>query len=91
VTQSSTAEADPPQADPEEEPAALPGQPVTLVEGSTFAVSGRSGDMNSDGPQGLFFRDVRVLSTWRLRLDDRPVQVLTVLAEEPFRASFLGG
>jgi hypothetical protein len=47
--------------------------------------------MNSDGPQGLFFRDVRVLSTWRLRLDDRPVQVLTVLAEEPFRASFLGG
>src|SRR3954471_13741345 len=33
-----TAEADPPQADPEEEPAALPGQPVTLVEGSTFAV-----------------------------------------------------
>src|SRR4051794_13771523 len=90
VTQSSTAEADPPQADPEEEPAALPGQPVTLVEGSTFAVSGRSGDMNPDGPQGLFFRDVRVLSTWRLRLDDRPVQVLTVLAEEPFRASFLG-
>ncbi|HEY4602706.1 MAG TPA: glycogen debranching N-terminal domain-containing protein [Blastococcus sp.] len=90
MTQPSTAEADRPQADPEEEPAALPGQPVTLVEGSTFAVSGRSGDMNSDGPQGLFFRDVRVLSTWRLRLDDRPVQVLTVLAEEPFRASFLG-
>jgi glycogen debranching enzyme len=89
MTQPSTAAAGLVPADPEEEPAAPAGQPVTLVEGSTFAVSGRSGDMNADGPEGLFFRDVRVLSTWRLRLDDRPLQVLAVLPQEPFRTTFL--
>jgi glycogen debranching enzyme len=90
MTQSSTADTVPAHADPEEEPAALAGQPVTLVEGSTFAVSGRSGEMNADGPEGLFFRDVRMLSTWRLRLDDRRLQVLAVLPQEPFRTTFLG-
>jgi glycogen debranching enzyme len=89
MTQSSTAEVNPVLVDPEEEPAAPSTQPVTLIEGSTFAVSGRSGDMNADGPEGLFFRDVRVLSTWRLRLDDLPLQVLAVLPEEPFRTAFL--
>ncbi|MCW2508411.1 MAG: sle [Modestobacter sp.] len=89
MTESSTVAAGPASADPEEEPAVAAGQPVTLVEGSTFAVSGRSGEMNAEGPEGLFFRDVRVLSTWRLRLDDRPVQVLTVLSPEPFQSTFL--
>jgi len=88
LTQSSTADAGP-FFDPEEEPAAPAGQPVTLVEGSTFAVSGRSGDMGAEGPEGLFFRDVRMLSTWRLRLDDHPLQVLSVLPHEPFRTTFL--
>src|SRR4051812_15408867 len=89
MTQSSTAPADLVHADPEEEPAAPAGQPVTLVEGSTFAISGRSGDMKADGPGGLFSRDVRVLSTWRLRLDDGPLQVLDVPPHEPFRTTFL--
>src|SRR4051794_2431238 len=89
MTQSSPAPADLVHADPEEEPAAPAGQPVTLVEGSTFAVSGRSGDMGAEGPEGLFFRDVRMLSTWRLRLDDHPLQVLSVLPHEPFRTTFL--
>jgi glycogen debranching enzyme len=89
MTQPSTTAAGLGRAEPEEEPAAPAGQPVTLVEGSTFAVSGRSGEMNADGPEGLFFRDVRVLSTWRLRLDDRPLQVLAVLPQEPFRTTFL--
>jgi glycogen debranching enzyme len=89
MTESTAVAAGPGPADPEEEPAVAAGQPVTLVEGSTFAVSGRSGEMNADGPEGLFFRDVRVLSTWRLRLDDRPLQVLTVLSPEPFQSTFL--
>jgi glycogen debranching enzyme len=89
MTEPSTVAAGPAPADPEEEPAVAPGQSVTLVEGSTFAVSGRSGDMNADGPEGLFFRDARVVSTWRLRLDDRPLQVLAVLPQEPFQSNFL--
>ncbi|HEV7210866.1 MAG TPA: glycogen debranching N-terminal domain-containing protein, partial [Blastococcus sp.] len=74
---------------PDEEPPASTEPPVTLVEGTTFAVSGRSGDMNADGAEGLFFRDVRILSTWRLRLDEGPLEVLTVLPGEPFRTTFL--
>jgi glycogen debranching enzyme len=89
MSQSSTADVGPVLVDPEEEPTTPTVQPVTLVEGSTFAVSGRSGDMSSEGPEGLFFQDVRVLSTWRLRLDDRPLQVLAVLPHEPFRTTFL--
>ena len=76
-------------ADPEEEPAVEAAYSVTLVEGSTFAVSGRSGDMDPEHPQGLFFRDTRVLATWRLRLGGGPIQVLTVVPREPFRATFL--
>lgn len=75
--------------DPEMEPAAPVGESVTLVEGSTFAISGRSGDMSSGGSEGLFFRDVRLLSTWRLRLDDEPLQPLAVLGHDPFHATFL--
>jgi glycogen debranching enzyme len=89
MTESTAVAAGPVPADAEEEPVNAAGQPVTLVEGSTFAVSGRSGDMGAQGPEGLFFRDVRVLSTWRLRLDDHPLQVLSVLPHEPFRTTFL--
>jgi len=35
---------------------------VTLVEGTTFALSGRAGDMHDDFPHGLFVLDTRMLS-----------------------------
>jgi glycogen debranching enzyme len=38
----------------------------------------------------LFFRDTRILSAWQLRLDDEPIEPLAVMAEEPYRATFLG-
>ncbi|MDQ3733582.1 MAG: amylo-alpha-1,6-glucosidase [Actinomycetota bacterium] len=62
---------------------------VTLVEGSTFAISGRSGDMDADSPQGLFFCDTRILSNWKLRVDGHTPQPLAVLASDPYRATFL--
>ncbi|WP_222270525.1 amylo-alpha-1,6-glucosidase [Modestobacter marinus] len=71
------------------EPVTAPNQAVTLVEGSTFCVGPPSGDLRGDGPEGLFFRDTRIVSDWRLRLDDSPLQPLTVLRQEPFRATFL--
>src|SRR6185312_301200 len=53
---------------PSDEPVAL--DPVTgaltLVDGTTFCLSGRSGDFNG-GAHGLFFADVRALSTLQLR------------------------
>ena len=71
------------------EPAPLGPGVVTLVEGSSFCVCGRSGDIDGRGPQGLFFRDARVVSEWRLRVGGHPVQVLSVMPEEPFRARFV--
>ncbi|MFF4394535.1 glycogen debranching N-terminal domain-containing protein [Streptomyces sp. NPDC001480] len=55
----------------ETEPAVLTltAATFTLVEGRTFCVSGTSDDMEAEVPQGLFFRDVRVISDWQLRGD----------------------
>ncbi|MGD0743484.1 MAG: glycogen debranching N-terminal domain-containing protein [Acidimicrobiales bacterium] len=68
----------------------LVGTTVTLVEGTSFAISTASGDIDPGGPQGLFYRDTRYLSTWRLRVDDQPVQMLAVVPSDPFAARFLG-
>ena len=44
---------------------------VTLVEGSSFCISSRSGEIDPDHPQGLFFRDTRFVSELRLRSTGR--------------------
>lgn len=62
---------------------------VTLVEGSTFCLSGSTGDIRPGTSHGLFFRDARVISRWQLRLDGQPLQALSVLAGEAFAARFL--
>ncbi|MCC3763505.1 hypothetical protein K3N28_10505 [Glycomyces sp. TRM65418] len=66
------------------------GEVITLVEGTTFCLSDRSGDVTPGGAQGLFVRDARVLSRWQLHLDGHPVQPLTVLGKEAFAARFVG-
>jgi glycogen debranching enzyme len=65
---------------------------VTLVEGSTFCISGISGDIQRDHPHGLFVADTRVLSCWRLAIDGEPVENLSALENpaEPYRATFVG-
>ena len=72
-----------------DEPATPSMGAVTLVEGSTFCVSGRTGDMDAAAPQGLFYRDTRVLSTWQLRVHAGAQQLLTVLLPDAFRAVFV--
>ncbi|MCW2566442.1 MAG: hypothetical protein JWN54_539 [Mycobacterium sp.] len=73
----------------EEEPAVHATGVVTLVEGSTFCITGRSGDVAAGSPQGLFFRDTRILSEWRLRVGGEAPQVLSVLPGAPYRTTFL--
>jgi glycogen debranching enzyme len=72
------------------EPARLSGGTVSLLEGSSFCLCEQTGDINGGSPHGLFFRDTRILSEWQLRLDDEPVEPLAVMAEAPYRATFLG-
>ncbi|HEX4902757.1 MAG TPA: glycogen debranching N-terminal domain-containing protein [Acidimicrobiales bacterium] len=61
---------------------------VTLVEGQTFALSGRTGDMREDLPNGLFVLDTRVLSRWELRVNGHQLEPLAVELETPFAARF---
>jgi hypothetical protein len=45
---------------------------VSILDGSTFVVSDRSGDIDAspDQPHGLFHKDTRFLSLRRLTVDD---------------------
>jgi glycogen debranching enzyme len=76
---------------PESEPARLGSSDsiVTLVEGSAFAVSGRSGDFHADHPEGLFFLDTRFLSQMVLSVNGVLPEPLAVLPREPFATTFV--
>jgi len=63
---------------------------VTLVEGQSFCLSGRTGDIAADFPHGLFVFDTRVLSRWELRLNGHRLEPLSVDVRAPFSASFIG-
>jgi glycogen debranching enzyme len=65
------------------------GGVVTLVDESTFAISGRSGDMIVGSAQGLFVRDTRILSRFELRVNGGPPEPLAALAEDPFSGTFV--
>src|SRR5471030_1280824 len=54
---------------------------VTLVEGSAFCISSRSGEIDPSRPQGLFFRDTRFISELRCTLNG--------LSPEPFSGVFV--
>ncbi|MGH9266879.1 MAG: amylo-alpha-1,6-glucosidase [Acidimicrobiales bacterium] len=67
----------------------VPGGTVTLVEGSAFCISGRSGDMAPGSPQGLFFLDTRILSRLEMKVNGQAPEPLAASAPEPFSAVFV--
>ncbi|WP_436976052.1 amylo-alpha-1,6-glucosidase [Nocardia xishanensis] len=62
---------------------------VTLVEGSTFCLSDSGGAIDPSRAQGLFVRDTRVLSRWRLTVDGRAPQPLSVQYADPYSVTLL--
>src|SRR5690606_15556090 len=52
--------------------------PLTLVHGGTFVMSEHSGDIDPTGYQGIYHRDIRVLSAATLTLDGHRPRVLAV-------------
>jgi len=66
-----------------------PSGTVTLVQGSSFCISSRSGDILPDRPHGLFFRDTRFLSRFELRINGQQPEPLTADSTEPFSATFV--
>jgi len=80
------------------EPWTFAGQPagldraggvVTLVDESTFTISGRMGDMVPGSAQGLFVRDTRVLSRLELLVNGKRPEPLSAVSEDPFSATFV--
>ncbi|MFP5218413.1 MAG: glycogen debranching N-terminal domain-containing protein [Actinomycetes bacterium] len=69
---------------------AAPDAAVAAVGGSTFCLSNSSGDIDPLRAHGLFHRDARIVSRWRLLLDGRPAQPLAARSPEPFSALFIG-
>ena len=64
---------------------------VKILDGSTFAVSDRVGNIDAgpEQPHGLFFKDTRYLSKWVLSMSDgRPLQVLSTDEFDYFSAQF---
>ena len=59
---------------------------VTLVDESTFAISGRAGDVTTGGAQGLFFRDTRILSRLEVLVNGDRTESLAALTDDPFRS-----
>ncbi len=65
------------------------GSVVTIVEGSSFCISGRSGDIRPNSNGGLFFQDARFLSHWELLVNGKPLEPLSVTTDDPFAAAFV--
>lgn len=63
---------------------------TTLIEGQTFCLSERNGDIRRGQPHGLFMFDTRVLSVWRMTVNGMPIEPLAVDLDTPFHARFAG-
>src|SRR5580765_5917737 len=70
-------------------PVAAPSS-VTLVQGRSFALCDRGGDIDGVGPSGLFVGDRRIVSRLVVTVDGAPVQPLAWSSDEPFHGRFVG-
>ena len=59
---------------------------LILLDGTTFFYSDSKGDVEAEGPEGYFFRDVRHLSRWLLRLEGHELEPLTSRRVDYFSA-----
>src|SRR3954469_20265907 len=63
---------------------------VNILEGSTFVVSNANGDIDArpDEPAGFFYRDMRHLSRWQVRMNGLVLRALSGDAIEYDEALF---
>lgn len=71
-------------------PPATAAGTVTLLEGATFCISDRTGDVRPGGGHGLFYRDTRFVSRWALTVDGHVLDPLTASGETPYSGMFVG-
>jgi glycogen debranching enzyme len=73
-----------------EEAEPVPAATVTLVQGASFAICDRAGDIGGRGVEGLFVGDTRVCSRLVVTVDGARAEPLAVAPLSPFAASFVG-
>ena len=63
---------------------------LSVLDGSTFVVGDRLGDVRADEGRehGFFSEDTRFISRWVLRLDETPLQLLSLNQSAHFDAQF---
>jgi glycogen debranching enzyme len=68
----------------------VPEETLSVLDGSTFVLSDRRGDLRpGDGREhGFFSDDTRFLSQWALRVDDTPLDLLGLDQDFHFAAQF---
>jgi glycogen debranching enzyme len=71
-------------------PPVAPPSSVTLVQGRSFAISDRGGDIERVGPSGVFVGDTRICTQLLLTVDGMRVQPLAWSSDVPFHARFVG-
>ncbi len=62
---------------------------MTLVDESTFAISGGSGDISPGAAQGLFFRDTRIISRFEVLINGARAETLATVNDDPFSGTFV--
>lgn len=63
---------------------------VTTVEGSSFCIAARNGDLDTELAHGVFYQDTRIISRWNLLINNHHVDGLSAITPEPYRAIFTG-
>src|SRR5262245_52584612 len=68
----------------------MTAETISILDGSTFAVSNRAGDMNAgpDQPHGFFYKDTRHLSRWVLTINGVAPAALSTDSVEYYFAQF---
>jgi glycogen debranching enzyme len=63
---------------------------LSVLDGTTFVVGDRLGDVRADEGRehGFFSEDTRFISRWVLRVDDRPLELLSLNQSAHFDAQF---
>jgi glycogen debranching enzyme len=62
---------------------------IDLVEGTSFAVSARSGAIGESHVHGLFALDTRLLSRWQIEIDGWPIEPLSFVPSSAFSGTFV--
>src|SRR5919201_6584405 len=63
---------------------------LIILDGATFFFSEDNGDVDATHHEGFFFEDVRHLSRWQLRLDGKPIELLTGKRVDYYSARMVG-